>query len=199
VEALAHSTQFDRFQACLVQQGQENARAWGTFAGEKDDCLVERLEAGPPEVADPRDCVALPEMPRYTIFRHLDVRLDPSCAGWMTDGRLAPRSEQKGWIRFKHSRPHDILSVILAAEAFPPAVLASQGVVAWVPTIEFSVNLRRIPDTSWLKGVFRTRFITCGLVEEDGELWDENGRLVAISRQIAQFRRDRGKPVQDKG
>ena len=35
---------------------------------------------------------------------------------------------------------------------------------------------------------FRTRFITCGLLEEDGEIWDETGQLIAISRQIAQYR-----------
>ena len=41
--------------------------------------------------------------------------------------------------------------------------------VAWVPTIELSVNIRNIPTTKWLKCIFQTRFITCGLLEEDGE------------------------------
>ena len=54
--------------------------------------------------------------------------------------------------------------------------------------LEFSVNVRNLPATAWLKGVFRTRFITCGLLEEDGEIWDQNGVLIAISRQIAQYR-----------
>ena len=77
---------------------------------------------------------------------------------------------------------------VLVADSFPPAVLSSQGMVAWVPTIEFSVNIRNLPTTQWLKCIFRTRFITCGLLEEDGEIWDEAGRLIAISRQIAQYR-----------
>ena len=33
-----------------------------------------------------------------------------------------------------------------------------------------------------------TRYITCGLLEADCEVWDETGNLAAISRQIAQFR-----------
>ena len=59
---------------------------------------------------------------------------------------------------------------------------------AWVPTIELTVNVRKPPASQWLKCIFRTRFITCGLLEEDGEVWDETGALVAISRQIAQYR-----------
>jgi len=86
-------------------------------------------------------------------------------------------------------RPHDLLSTLLLADSFPPPVFVSQGMVAWVPTIEYSVNVRFIPETKWLKGVFRTHFITGGLLEEDGELWDEYDNLVAVSRQIAQFKK----------
>jgi acyl-CoA thioesterase len=60
--------------------------------------------------------------------------------------------------------------------------------VAWVPTIEFSANIRNMPTGDWLKCIFRTRFITCGLLEEDGEIWDQTDQLIAISRQIAQYR-----------
>ena len=87
-----------------------------------------------------------------------------------------------------HQFDQDTASILLVADSFPPAVLTSQGMVAWVPTLEFSVNIRNIPTTKWLKCIFRTRFITCGLLEEDGEIWDEACRLIAISRQIAQYR-----------
>ena len=117
----------------------------------------------------------------------MDIRLDPACTGWF-EGKLSDRSEIKGWIRFKDDRAFDVPSILLAADAFPPAVLTSQGMVAWVPTLECSINIRKLPASKWLKCIFRTRYITCGLLEEDGEVWDEQGTLVAISRQIAQFR-----------
>ena len=60
---------------------------------------------------------------------------------------------------------------------------------AWVPTIELSVNIRDLPVTRRLKCSLRTRFMTCGLLEADGEVWDEKGNLAAISRQIAQFKK----------
>jgi hypothetical protein len=94
----------------------------------------------------------------------------------------------EGPLRFRDERPLDVTSIFLIADAFPPPVFASLGMIAWVPTIELSVNVRNIPASKWLKCVFRTRFINCGLCEEDGEVWDEDGSLVAISRQIAQFR-----------
>lgn len=118
----------------------------------------------------------------------MDVLLDPSCAGWMQN-RVVDKSENKGWIRFKDRRPFDIPSLLLVADSLPPAVLASQGMVGWVPTIELSVNIRNLPKTEWLNCSLRTRFITCGLLEADGEVWDEAGNLVAISRQIAQMRK----------
>lgn len=188
VEQMPSSRQFNRLQARLLQNGEEKARAFGTLALGQDECLTERKETPPPEIA-PRDaCIPIPQMPRYTLYDQMDLRLDPACAGWMTDGKLADQSLQKGWITFKEARPFDIPAITLIADAFPPAVLATQGIIAWVPTLELSINIRSLPETRWLKCVFRTRFITCGLVEEDGEVWDEHGGLVAISRQIAQFR-----------
>jgi acyl-CoA thioesterase len=120
----------------------------------------------------------------------MDLLIAPSCSGWLkSEGILSPRSEQKGWIKFKDDRPCDALSLLLMADSFPPPVLASHGIVAWVPTVEYSVSVRSLPDTAWIKAVFRSHYLTSDIVEEDGELWDENGKLLAISRQIAQFRK----------
>lgn len=187
IEKMAASRQFDRFQASLHQGGEEKIRAFGTFAIEDHACGVESCEVQPLEIEKPEKCVPVPEIPRYSIFRNMDVRLEPTSAGWMS-GHLADRMECKGWIKFRDDRSFDAVSILLAADSFPPAVLSKQGMVAWVPTIEYSVSIRNIPISDLLKCVFRTRFITCGLLEEDGVIWDQNGRLIAISRQIAQYR-----------
>jgi len=187
IERMAASKQFERFQANLHQNGKEKIRAFGTFASENIDCVLESYEVSEPRVTELEKCVPVPELPNFTLFSQVDMRLDPICTGWFS-GELSDNSEIMGWIKFKNDRPFDILSILLVADSFPPAVLTSQGMVAWVPTIEFSVNIRNLPTTQWLKCIFRTRFITCGLLEEDGEIWDETGRLIAISRQIAQYR-----------
>ncbi|MFO7665750.1 MAG: thioesterase family protein [Desulfobacterales bacterium] len=188
VEPISQSPQFNRFQANLSQNGKEKVRAIGTFSDEQKGCFFERFEKSAPDIAPREKCFLIPPIPKYTLFNRIDALLEPESAGWM-QGRLSDKSEQKGWIKFKDDRPFDIYSIALIADSFPPPVLASQGMVAWVPTIEFSINIRNISETKWLKCVFRTRFINCGLLEEDGELWDEEGRIIAISRQIAQFRK----------
>ncbi len=188
VEPMIQSARFDRLEGRLFQNGKEKVRMFGTFAGNKEGCLSERVEKLPPAIAPIEDCIRIPKMPNYSIFHNLDTRLDPSCAGWMQDGDLSETSEIKGWIQFEEKRSLDLFSIVLIADAFPPAVLPSHGMVAWVPTLEFSINIRNIPETTRVKCNFKTHFINCGLLEEDGEIWDESGQIIAVSRQFAQFR-----------
>ena len=191
IENINQSASFERWQARLIQAGKEKIRAMATFADGTTDPGERHYEKNPPELAAKDTCMQIPPMGEYTVYKNMDVRLDPQCAGWFS-GSLVNVSEHKGWIRFVGDRPFDALSVLLAADAFPPPVFASHGMTAWVPTIEFSINIRNLPQTPWLKCIFRTRFITSGILEEDGEVWDETGELVAVSRQIAQFRKKSG-------
>lgn len=186
VECFAQSAQFNRYQASLYQEGKEKIRCLGTFANEKIECDIEKYETNIPEVAPLDECIGIPEVPNFTLSSHVDIRLDPYSAGWM-QGTLRDQSIQKGWISFRQKRSYDIPALMLMTDAIPPAVFVSLGLVAWVPTIELTVNIRNMPITEWLLFYSRTRFITCGLLETDTEIWDEN-RLVALSRQIAQVR-----------
>ncbi|MFC1822457.1 thioesterase family protein [Thermodesulfobacteriota bacterium] len=189
IENIGFSKHFDRWQARLAQNGQEKICAIGTFTNNERDQCEKVYEESEPVLLSIEECITIPEMPNYTIFDQMDIRLDPNCTGWMR-GNLTDKSEVKGWIKFKGDRPFDELAILLIADSFPPAVIASQGMVAWVPSIELSVNIRNLATTQWLKCIFRSRFINNGIVEEDGQIWDETGELIAISRQIYQFRKN---------
>lgn len=187
VDVMSESSNFSRLMVRLLQDGKEKVRAFGTFSSPLDGDIVQAYETGPPVMAPFEDAFQVPVMPDNALFDHIDLRLDPSCTGWVS-GDLSDRAAFKGWICFKNQRAIDIPAILLFADTYPPPVFTRFGLSAWVPTVELSVNIRKVPDSCVLKGVFRSRFISGGLVEEDGELWEEGGDLVAISRQISKYR-----------
>ena len=67
-EELATSRQFHRLQAILSQNGEEKIRAFGTFASEKNECVLEGYEKPAAEFAQLKDCLPVPELPKYTLF-----------------------------------------------------------------------------------------------------------------------------------
>ena len=67
-------------------------------------------------------------------------------------------------------------------------IFTRQGPVGWVPTIDLHVHVRAIPVPGPVLARVQSRALTEGILEEDGEYWDSNGSLVALSRQTAKFR-----------
>jgi hypothetical protein len=91
----------------------------------------------------------------------------------------------RGWFRLLDGEPIDPYGLVLGADAFPPAVFTANLPLGWTPTIDISVYVRDPGPHEMLMCRFYTRFVTGGWLEEDGELWDTSGRLVAQSRQLA--------------
>ncbi len=116
-------------------------------------------------------------------MQRLDLRLDPAAIGWAM-GQPSHRGRMQGWFRLADKRPADPLSLLLAADALPP-VTFDLGRPGWAPTIELTVHVRALPADGWLRVSHATRNVAGGYFEEDCEIWDENGRLVAQSRQLA--------------
>lgn len=146
-----------------------------------------RLDGTPPQLAPYDECPLGPsphEGPMPAIQQRLALRLRPGDEGFRTGARTG-RAEIAGWFAFADGRPLDTLAVLLAADGFPPAVFNTELPIAWVPTVELTVHVRAVPEPGPLRCVFRTRYLQHGLLEEDGELWDEAGQLVALSRRLA--------------
>ena len=78
-------------------------------------------------------------------------------------------------------------SLLLIADSVPRAIFARIGPVGWIPTMEMTVHPRQKPAKGWMKFRFFTRFVTNDFLEDDGELWDSEGKLVAICRQTGKL------------
>jgi acyl-CoA thioesterase len=87
------------------------------------------------------------------------------------------------WMRFRERREADVFALALLVYAAYPAVMEIGATGS--STLELTVNLRAHPAPGWLACRARTRYITSGYHEEDFEIWDATGMLVAQSRQLA--------------
>jgi acyl-CoA thioesterase len=158
----------------------------GTFGDLTSARGPERVEARPPELPPPDECIPLTPTDTFPppFAGKVDMRLHPDDVPFSSGpSKRSPRV--RGWFRLPHGEPLDTLGLLVAVDAFPPTSFNANLPVAWTPTIELTAHIRARPVTGWMRCMFTTRFITGGFLEEDGEVWDETGRLVAQSRQLA--------------
>jgi acyl-CoA thioesterase len=172
--------------AARVVQGDEVLHAIATFGSLADtDPAAPTMIAGSPPNLPPREqcldrgaAIGLPP-----IAKRFDYRVDPATVGWMV-GRPSGEMVIRAWMRLADGREPDTLSLPVFADGLPPP-LFNRIAPKWVPTISLTVQFRARPSPGWLRAEFRTRFVAHGLLDEDGELWDDAGQLVALSRQLA--------------
>jgi hypothetical protein len=72
-----------------------------------------------------------------------------------------------------------------------PPVVFGLGATGWAPTVELTWHMRAVPAPGPLAVEVRSRHVGGGWFDEDAEVWDAEGRLVAQSRQIARVGRGR--------
>jgi acyl-coenzyme A thioesterase PaaI-like protein len=157
---------------------------YGDLAALPEEVATTAVE---PQLPDVESCVSSSLAPpdfRATapLLDRFDLRLDPDTVGWAV-GQPTGRGVMRGWLRMADGREPDPLSVLLALDALPP-VTFDLGLPGWAPTLELTAHVRALPAPGWLKVVHATRNVAGGLLEEDAEVWDSAGRLVAQSRQL---------------
>lgn len=118
------------------------------------------------------------------LHDHLATRGHPDDVGFQR-GERTGRALMRGWFAFPDDRPVDSIALLLASDTFPPAVFNLDLEANWVPTVELTVHIRAVPAPGPVQCSFETRYLQNGLLEEDGEMWDAAGVLVAQSRQLA--------------
>jgi acyl-CoA thioesterase len=98
-------------------------------------------------------------------------------------------AEVGGWIRLAEDDPVDHVVVAALTDAWMPAIFNRMIGPSAVPTIDLTVHFREQPplQPGWSLVRFHTRHASGGYLEESGEIWGADGRLLAESRQLAVF------------
>jgi acyl-CoA thioesterase len=183
--------------ATLTQDGRQQTRLLGTFADLAQAEGPDHLELTPPRLPPIEDCLdvttaadraASHQAASFPIQQRFDHRQPAELASWAV-GSPTGRAEIGGYLRFADAAQDDAidtLGLLVVADCFAPAIFNTEvGRTSWVPTVELTVQVRSRPVPGYLAAMFRTRAITHGYLEEDGEVWDAGGNLVALSRQLA--------------
>ena len=84
------------------------------------------------------------------------------------------------------------------ADILPPVVTNKYGALGWVPTITLTTFIRQLPTTKRVFADFKARDINKGYFEQDCNIWDLNGNLVASSRQLTRILKSEEK-LKEKG
>ena len=175
-------------QARLDQDGAEALRVTASFAdlaAAPPDARTLTL-ARPPDLPAPDDCAE----PRGGALGHLAI-LDrvryrfAEVPGWW-HGRPGGGARDEFWLRFADGSPAGTATLPMLVDAAAPAVVDLGETSS--ATLQLTVHVRARPAPGWLAARVMTHHVGGGYHEEDVELWDATGALVAQSRQLAVLR-----------
>jgi acyl-CoA thioesterase len=167
----------------------ESIATLGTLSEESE---LRYQEAILPDIPPLDECRQSTGSDGINIMRVADQRLDPASAGWST-GEISKEGEVRGWLKLDDGEASwSALSLLFASDALPPATfpLGSSG---WVPTLQLTTYVRRLPTSEWLRGRQWAIVIAEGLVDQRLEFFDDTGQLVVSSSQLAMVRFPEGR------
>lgn len=135
----------------------------------------------------PQKAKFLPQIPKITpkFLRHIDLAINKGALP-MTGSK---QSCYHGWMRFKQP-PQRIEDghIIALIDAWPPTILqklrwpAPASSMCW--NIEFIHPHSEMQPTDWLAYQAETRQAANGYAHTEANIWDQQGELIAISRQV---------------
>ncbi|MER7541625.1 thioesterase family protein [Actinomadura sp.] len=177
--ALVSLVQHDRTVVdALIITGTLDAAAEPAYAG-----------AAPAPVPPIEECTEFRPPTGAGFADQVDMRFDRTTMGWL-DGQPSGSPEIRAWFRLRDGYAPDGHSLALAVDALPPVAL-NLGAQGWAPTVELTWHMRAVPAPGWLAVHGTGRLLSDGWFDEEVEVWDTAGRLVAQSRQIARVPRAR--------
>lgn len=137
---------------------------------------------------DPRQS----HLPDDGFLARVDVDFSPDSYAALARERTVTTPELCGYVdlsaRDGGSAKDPLAFLPLAVDALPPIVSLLVD-WSWAPTVELTWHLRAIPEPGPLAFRSTCALVSDGWFDENVDLWDVRGRLVAQSRQLARVGR----------
>ncbi|MBC3765058.1 acyl-CoA thioesterase [Neptunicella marina] len=175
-----------QIEARAMQNGRVSVVAIAVFAGQRESKVAVQNNTRH-QMPIPKKPKFIPQIPRVTpkFLRHIDLSIHEG--GIPFTGSAI--SHMHGWMRFKQA-PEKITDthLIALADAWPPAPLqmlrwpAPASTMSW--NLEFIHPHRPIAPTDWIAYQAETRQAASGYAHTEANLWDSQGELIAVSRQL---------------
>ena len=182
----------------LVQDGAEILQTTVTTGrlGEPGDGAMS-WTGEPPALPPVEECTGFADFAgsnrRAGYVGQVDLRLDPATSGWL-HGKPQGVPEMRGYFQLREERRPDAYLLALAVDALPPVIFGI-AMAGWSPTVELTWHMRGLPAPGLLRVAARSRHVSGGWFDEESEVWDSAGHLVAQGRQLARVGRGRGGPA----
>lgn len=179
-------------QAILTRDDREILRVLATFTDLSAIQGPTLIRSEPPILPPPEDCLdplasnplggnPLGANTSAGMTARLSYRWPQIPGFWL--GTPGNTTSAEFWMRFTDGREPDPLALASLVDGAIP-VIFDIGVYT-SSTIELTVHIRQRPAPGWLACRVNTKFLINGFHEEDFEIWDSTGALVAQSRQLA--------------
>ena len=121
------------------------------------------------------------------FIQQLECLIHPDHAWWNRDSNDQNNEARcSAFLEMQGGIP-DQFCLSFYSDILPPVVSNKYGPLGWIPTITLTTHIRQLPSTSELYADFKATDINKGYFEQDCNIWDLNGNLVASSRQLTRI------------
>ncbi|OUW91766.1 MAG: thioesterase [Gammaproteobacteria bacterium TMED234] len=123
------------------------------------------------------------------FIQQLECLIHPDHAWWnREEGSVNTDNEARcsAFLEMQGGIP-DQFCLSFYSDILPPVVSNKYGALGWIPTITLTTHIRQLPSTSEVYVDFKASDINKGYFEQDCNIWDLDGNLVASSRQLTRI------------
>ena len=123
------------------------------------------------------------------FIQQLECLIHPDHAWWNREAKQNNQDNEarcSAFLEMEGGKP-DQFCLSFYSDILPPVVSNKYGPLGWIPTITLTTHIRQLPTTAEVYADFKASDINKGYFEQDCNIWDLDGNLVASSRQLTRI------------